>query len=110
MIIFRTLSEEKFPMSKSLPQRDLNATISAISGVDKKTVTAVLKALSLTIHSEVANGGGITLPGTLKVMCRDRPARVVRNPATGEMISKGADRRVTATILKSLKEAAAKET
>jgi len=97
-------------MSKHLTQRELLATLTQTSGVDKKNVAAVLKALSSTIHSEVAKGGGILIPGTLKVICRNRPARMVRNPATGETIAKEADRKVTATILKGLKDAVAKET
>jgi DNA-binding protein HU-beta len=45
------------------------------------------------------------LPGVGKIMCRDRPARMVRNPATGEQIHKDADRVVKMSIAKALKEA-----
>ena len=46
----------------------------------------------------------MTLPGVGKIYCRDRPARMVRNPATGEQIHKDADRVVKMTIAKALKE------
>ena len=36
--------------------------------------------------------------------CRARPAREVRNPATGETIKKPADKQVKFTIAKALKD------
>jgi DNA-binding protein HU-beta len=37
-------------------------------------------------------------------MCRARPERLVRNPATGEQFTKAADKVVKMTIAKALKE------
>ena len=56
------------------------------------------------ITSEVSNGGAVTLPGVGKIYCRERPARMVRNPATGEQIHKDADKVVKMTIAKALKD------
>ena len=53
---------------------------------------------------EVAAGGAVTLPGLGKVVCRARPERQVRNPATGETVTKGADKQVKFTIAKALKD------
>ncbi|MEO1705596.1 MAG: HU family DNA-binding protein, partial [Pseudomonadota bacterium] len=39
-----------------------------------------------------------------KIYCRERPARMVRNPSTGEMIPKDADKVVKMTIAKALKD------
>ncbi|MBT8408428.1 MAG: HU family DNA-binding protein, partial [Alphaproteobacteria bacterium] len=48
--------------------------------------------------------GAVTLPGVGKIYCRERPARMVRNPATGEQIHKDADKVVKMTIAKALKD------
>ena len=49
-------------------------------------------------------GGAVTLPDVGKIYCRERPARMVRNPATGEQIKKEADKVVKMTIAKALKD------
>jgi DNA-binding protein HU-beta len=46
----------------------------------------------------------VTLPGVGKIYCRERPERMVRNPATGEQIKKDADKVVKMTISKALKD------
>jgi len=96
-------------MPKSFSQRELLEALVNISGVSKKDATSVLKALTDVIQSEIAKGGAVTIQGAIKIQCKDRPARMVRNPATGERIHKPADRRVSATPLKALKEAALRE-
>lgn len=93
-------------MLKPLSQRELVDALANISGTSKTDTAAVLKALTEVILSEIAKGGAVTLQGTVKIQCKDRAARMVRNPATGEQIHKPADRRVSATPLKALKDAA----
>ncbi len=56
------------------------------------------------ITREVSGGGAVTLPGVGKIYCRERPERMVRNPATGEQIKKEADKVVKMTIAKALKD------
>jgi DNA-binding protein HU-beta len=73
-------------------------------GSDKKTATAALDAISAVVSREVAAGGAITLPGLGKMACRARPQRQVRNPATGESVTKAADKQVKFTIAKALKD------
>jgi DNA-binding protein HU-beta len=73
-------------------------------GSDKKTASAALDAISSVVSKEVSNGGAVTLPGIGKVYCRERPERMVRNPATGEQIRKDADKQVKVTIAKALKD------
>ena len=49
----------------------------------------VLKTpIAEVVAREVAAGGAVTLPGLGKVVCRERPERQVRNPATGETVTK----------------------
>ena len=56
------------------------------------------------VTKEVAAGGAVTLPGLGKFACRARPARLVRNPSTGEQMKKPADRVAKVTIAKQLKD------
>jgi len=56
------------------------------------------------VSKEVAAGGTVTLPGLGKVACRARPERQGRNPATGETMTKPADKTVKFAIAKVLKD------
>ena len=67
-------------MNKSeLIDRVANAT-----GETKRTVGAVIDALSETITDTLKVGGEVTLPGVGKLQAAKRAARVGRNPRTGE--------------------------
>ena len=71
---------------------------------DKKTAQGALDAVVDIITEEVSGGGAVTLPNAGKFYCRERPKRMVRNPATGEQIEKDADKVVKVTIAKALKD------
>lgn len=71
---------------------------------DKNTAKGMLEALEKIVTAELQAGGAVTLPGLGKFVCRDRPERMVRNPATGEQMKKGADRVAKVTIAKALKD------
>ena len=94
-------------MSKPMTKTQLVAALAQEMGADKKTAGAALDAVAALITREVAAGGSVTLPGVAKIACRDRAARTVRNPATGETIQKPADRSVKVTVAKTLKDALA---
>ena len=72
-------------MSKPMTKTQLVAALSEEMGTDKKSASAALDAICGLITREVSGGGAITLPGVGKIMCRARPERMVRNPATGEL-------------------------
>ena len=91
-------------MSKPMTKTQLVAALADAMGSDKKTANAALDALGAIVSKEVAEGGAVTLPGLGKIVCRARPERQVRNPATGEQITKGADKVVKFTIAKALKD------
>lgn len=93
-------------MSKPMTKPQLVAQIAEAMGADKKTAARAIEAVAAVVAREVAAGGAVTLPGLAKFSCRDRPERQVRNPATGEMITKPADRSVRAAVVKALKDAA----
>lgn len=88
------------PMTKTA----LVAALAEKTGADKKSANASLEALAEIISDEVAAGGAATIPGLGKFSCRERPARMVRNPATGEQMHKDADRVAKVTIAKALKD------
>lgn len=87
-----------------MTKTQLVAALSEEMGTDKKSANAALDAICGLITREVSGGGAITLPGVGKIMCRARPERLVRNPATGEQFTKAADKVVKMTIAKALKE------
>ncbi|MEM1272399.1 MAG: HU family DNA-binding protein [Pseudomonadota bacterium] len=89
---------------KPMTKTQLVAALADEMGADKKTAGAALDAMSSIITKEVAGGGAVTMPGVGKIYCRERPARMVRNPATGEQIPKEADKVVKVTIAKALKD------
>ena len=91
-------------MTKPMTKTQLVAALSEEMGTDKKSANAALDAICGLITREVSGGGAITLPGVGKIMCRARPERLVRNPATGEQFTKAADKVVKMTIAKALKE------
>jgi DNA-binding protein HU-beta len=68
---------------KPMTKTQLVAALAEEMGSDKKTAGAALDAVTAIVTKEVANGGAVTLPGIGKVYCRERPERMVRNPATG---------------------------
>lgn len=91
-------------MANQMTKAQLVAAIADETGSDKKSAGAALDALVTIITREVAGGGAVTLPGVGKFYCRERPERMVRNPATNEQIRKEADKVVKVTIAKALKD------
>lgn len=89
---------------KPMTKTQLVAALAESTGSDKKSAGEFLDALSDIITKEVSAGGAVTVPNIGKVFCRDRPERMVRNPATGEQMKKDADRAVKVTIAKALKD------
>ena len=91
-------------MAKPMTKTQLVAALAEEMDSDKKTASSALDAMIGVITREVSSGGAVTLPGVGKIYCRERPARMVRNPATGEQISKPADKVVKMTLAKALKD------
>ena len=93
-------------MAKSMTKTQLVAALAERLDSDKKTATASLDAITDIITDEVSKGGAVTLPGVGKFYLRERPERMVRNPATGAQIKKEADKQVKVTVAKALKDSA----
>ena len=91
-------------MAKPMTKSQLVTALAEEMDSDKKTATAALDSLVNIITREVSGGGAVTLPGVGKFYCRERPERMVRNPATGQQIQKEADKQVKVTVAKALKD------
>ena len=89
---------------KAMTKTQLVAALAENTELDKAGANRVLEALTEIVTKEVAAGGAVTLPGIGKFACRERPERMVRNPATGEQFKKEADKVVKMTIAKALKD------
>lgn len=74
--------------TKPMTKAALVAALAEKTGMDKKSAGAALDAVTAIITEEVSGGGAVTLPGVGKIYCRERPERMVRNPATGEQMKK----------------------
>ncbi len=90
--------------AKPMTKTQLVAALADEMDSDKKSANAALDAIIGIITKEVSGGGAVTLPGVGKIYCRERPERMVRNPATGEQIKKEADKQVKVTVAKALKD------
>ena len=90
--------------TKPMTKTQLVAALAEAMGADRKVAAAALDAVAEVVAKEVAAGGTVTLPGIGKVACKARPERQVRNPATGEMVTKAADKQVKITVAKALKD------
>ncbi len=91
-------------MSKPMTKTQLVAALAEAMGSDKKTAGSALDAIAAVVAREVSAGGAVNLPGLGKVVCKARPERQVRNPATGESVTKAADKQVKFAIAKALKD------
>ena len=87
-------------------RRELVLALSERLEVDRKAADAALTAVVEEITAQVAKGETVSIPGFAKFARIDRPARMGRNPATGETIKIAAKRVAKITPLKAFKDAA----
>src|SRR6202163_4053286 len=71
----------------------------------RKEADAVLTSLVEIITGSVAGGEDVAISGFAKFRRIDRPARLARNPATGETVKVKAKRVARITPLKNFKDA-----
>jgi len=97
--------------SKKLTKSQLLSELATATELSKKQIEGVFDSLEHIIKRELRSKGEIgALPGLLKIRKVDkkaRPARMGRNPATGEQMmfkAKPASKAVKVTPLKTLKE------
>ena len=73
--------------------------------LSRKEADAALTALTDLITESVASGEDVAISGFAKFRRIDRPARMARNPATGDMVHVKAKRVARITPLKAFKDA-----
>ena len=91
-------------MAPAMTKAQLVSALAEATGGNRKAASAVLDALAGIITRTVSEGGSVTLPGVGRFLCRERPERMARNPATGEMVKVPAKRVARITPLKAFKD------
>jgi DNA-binding protein HU-beta len=87
-------------------RRELVLALSERTDTDRKTADGFLQAFIDTVTENVSKGEPVRITGFAKFARVDRPARMGRNPATGETIRIKAKRVARITPLKDFKDAA----
>ena len=87
-------------------KRELAKAVAVQSDVELKTVITVLDGFTEVVTAVVAKGvEPVSIPGFAKFVKVDRPARLGRNPATGETIRIKASKKARITPVKAFKDA-----
>ena len=86
-------------------KRELANAVAAHTGVDKKVVDQVLTGFTDVVSAVVSKGEPVAISGFCKFSKVERPARMGRNPTTGEQIQIKASKKVAFRPAKDLKEA-----
>jgi DNA-binding protein HU-beta len=101
MCIARRASAMMSPMNK----RELARAVAVQSDTDLKTVVNVLEGFTDVVTAVVSKGEPVAITGFAKFVKVDRPARMGRNPATGETIRIKASKKARITPVKAFKDA-----
>ncbi|MFA4872967.1 MAG: HU family DNA-binding protein [Patescibacteria group bacterium] len=91
-------------MGKSMTKTQFLQALAEKTGHTKKEAANVVDALVGLMYGEVKKAGEVTLPGVGKLMKKFRPARMGRNPATGEQIQIKAKTVVKFRVAKAAKD------
>lgn len=86
-------------------KRELAKSVAVHADVEVSTVTKVLEGFTDVVTAVVSKGEPVAITGFAKFVKVDRPARMGRNPATGEQIRIKASKKARITPVKAFKEA-----
>jgi DNA-binding protein HU-beta len=86
-------------------RRELVNAVAAHTGMEPKQVDATLKGVTDVLTAAVSKGEVVSIAGFAKFAKVSRPARMGRNPATGEAIKIKASTKPRVTMLKAFKDA-----
>ena len=86
-------------------KRELAKSVAVQADVDFATVSKVLEGFTDVVTAVVAKGEPVAISGFAKFVKVDRPARMGRNPATGEAIRIKASKKARITPVKAFKDA-----
>jgi DNA-binding protein HU-beta len=84
--------------------RNIAETLSESHELPKKQVMSMLEDMVVTVTKHLKRGARIRIGGLGILQVRKRPARMGRNPATGEAIKIKASKKVAFRAAKDLKE------
>ena len=98
------MAEKPAPKINTVTLRQLGAALSESHDIPKKQAAAVLEGLVTMITKHLKKGDKIRIGGLGVLQVRKRPARMGRNPATGEAIKIKASKKVAFRAAKELKE------
>ena len=89
----------------AMNKRELARAVAVQADVEVKTVAAVIDGFTDVVTAVVSKGVPVAIPGFAKFVKVDRPARMGRNPATGESIRIKASKKARITPVKAFKDA-----
>ena len=95
----------KAPTAPTVPLSKMIAELADKTEMPKKQGIAILEDLVTLVTKHLKRGDKIRLTGLGVLQVRKRPARMGRNPATGEPIKIKASKKVAFRAAKELKEA-----
>jgi DNA-binding protein HU-beta len=105
MAINSTSSSSAAAKVETVTLRQLAESLSESHELPKKQVMAMLEDMVSTVTQHLKRGARIRIGGLGVLQVRKRPARMGRNPATGEAIKIKASKKVAFRAAKDLKEA-----
>ena len=89
----------------AMNKRELARAVAVQADVELKTVVSVIEGFTEVVTAVVSKGEPVSIPGFAKFVKVDRPARMGRNPATGEAIRIKASKKARITPVKAFKDA-----
>jgi DNA-binding protein HU-beta len=92
------------PKVDTVTLRQIGASLSETHEIPKKQAAAILEDFVTMITKQLKKGNKIRIGGLGVLQVRKRPARMGRNPATGEAIKIKASKKVAFRAAKELKE------
>ncbi len=98
------MAEKSAPKVETVTLRHIGAALAEAHEIPKKQGIAVLEDMVTMITKHLKRGDKIRLSGLGVLQVRKRPARMGRNPATGEPIKIKASKKVAFRAAKELKE------
>jgi DNA-binding protein HU-beta len=98
------MAEKTAPKVDTVTLRHIGAALAEAHELPKKQGIAVLEDMVTMITKHLKRGDKIRISGLGVLQVRKRPARMGRNPATGEPIKIKASKKVAFRASKELKE------
>ena len=93
----------KPPAPATVTLKHLSAGLAGRHGMETKQANAVVTDVFETVVAHLKSGDRVRIGGFGILEVKDRPARMGRNPATGEAVQIAASRKVAFRVAKDLK-------